>query len=516
MGYTTQAEVDEALRTVRTTFATGRTKPLAWRRQQLRRLWWMLEDHRPSIIAALQTDLHKSEVETTLVEIGMLQADILHTLDKLAEWTADEKPTRLDPVNLLGGTVVRTEPLGVTLIIGAWNCPFQLALQPLVAAIAAGCAAIVKPSDVSAASEEVLARIIPEYLDPEAVRCVTAGPAEMEYILQQRWDHIFYTGSAKIAKIVHAAAARHLTPVTLELGGQGPAIVTESADVEMAGKRIAGAKFLLAGQVCINVNHILAHPAIRDALVASLARWFDTFNGGPDSIPPYSCHIVNDRNFDRLESLLSRTSGKIVYGGVRDRSTRYFGPTIVVDVQPDDILLTEELFGPILPIVDADLNAALAFTTSLEHALALYAFTNVEAEKDRILQTTSSGGVTFNDCLLHALAKDAPFGGVGHAGMGAYHGKYGIQAFSYRRTVTNALPSVLEGFMDARYPPYTLEKMHKMMPKVTPSFDRDGNERSSVGKVAGAVGAVAALGASVWFLGNARERIPAYVKGWLR
>ncbi|PYH45955.1 aldehyde dehydrogenase [Aspergillus saccharolyticus JOP 1030-1] len=513
MAYTTQAEFDEALTTVRATFASGRTKSKSWRRQQLKRLWWMLEDHRPAILAALRADLHKSTEESTLVEIGIMQTDILYTLKKLDEWTADEKPTRLDPINLLGGTVVRTEPLGVTLIIGAWNCPVQLALQPLIGAIAAGCAAIVKPSDVAVAAQDVLTKIIPEYLDGDAIRCVTAGPKEMEYILQQRFDHIFYTGSAKVAKIVHAAAAKHLTPVVLELGGQGPAIVCEGVEVEKVAKRIAGTKFFLAGQVCISVNHILVHPSIRDALVTSLIHWFDTFNGGRDVIPEYSCHIVNERNFDRLESLLARTSGTVVYGGVRDRSTRYFGPTIVVGVQPDDVLLTEEIFGPILPVIDADLDAALAFTTSLEHPLALYAFTNAQAEKDRILQETTSGGVTFNDCLLHALARDTPFGGVGQAGMGSYHGKYGIQAFSYRRTVTNAMPAIMEGALEARYPPYTIEKMNKMAPHVMAPFDREGNEKMSVGKVIGAVGAVAALGASVWF---ARDRIPGYVRGWMR
>lgn len=234
--------------------------------------------------------------------------------------------------------------------------------------------------------------------------------------------------------------------------------------------------------------------------MTKLIHYFDEFTGGRDNKPDYYSHIVNERNFDRLESLLLRTSGKVVYGGIRDRQTRYFGPTIVVDVKPDDALLSEELFGPILPIIDADLDTAISFTRSGEHPLALYGFTNDETEKKRIQNETASGGVTFNDCLLHAAARDAPFGGVGNSGTGAYHGHHGIMAFSYLRTYTNALPNYLERFMDARYPPYSIEKMMKIVPPVQAPFDRDGNDLSSRSKVSKYVVALAVLGLSVWML----------------
>ncbi|PWY88302.1 aldehyde dehydrogenase [Aspergillus heteromorphus CBS 117.55] len=505
---------DKAYASVQAAFASGRTKPKEWRRQQLKKAWWMIEDNRDRLCAAMHADLRKHEFESVVFEIIMVQNEIISTLDNLDNWTKDEKPTRKDPINFFGGTVVRKEPLGVTLIISAWNCPISLALQPMVAAIAAGCAVMVKPSDVSLACQDVLLDIIPKYMDRDAIRCVSAGPQEMKNILDHRFDHIFYTGSANVAKIVYAAAAKHLTPVTLELGGQGPAIVTPSANIDLAAKHIAGAKYALAGQVCVNANHILVHPSVRDALVASLIKYFDEFSGGKNTKADHYCKIINERNFDRLESLLKRSSGKIVYEGIRDRQTQYFGPTIVVDVKSDDALLSEELFGPILPIMDADFDSAISYTRSLEYPLALYAFTFDESEKRRIETETASGGVTFNDCILHAAARDAPFGGVGHSGMGSYHGKYGILAFSYLRTYTNALPAWMERFVSARYPPYKVENIAKFASRAPASFDRDGNDIKSGRALTGYVAALGAVAASAWVLGG--PEISEYVLALFR
>ncbi|PWY81011.1 aldehyde dehydrogenase [Aspergillus eucalypticola CBS 122712] len=507
--------LSQAYASVRAAFASGRTKSKDWRRHQLKRAWWMVEDNKDRMLDALRADLNKHPLEAMLGEITGLQNDILRTLDKLDEWTKDEKPTRWDPINFLGGTVVRQEPLGVSLIIGAWNFPFILALQPLVAAIAAGCAVILKPSDVAQASQDLLMEIVPMYMDRDAITCVSAGPSEMKYILESRFDHIFYTGSANVARIIYAAAAKHLTPVTLELGGQGPAIVAPSANIDLAAKHIAWAKFSNAGQICINVNHVLIDPSIREAFVTRLIHYFDEFTGGRDNKPDYYSRIINERNFDRLESLLDKTSGKVIHGGIRDRQNRYFGPTIVVDVSLDDPLLSEELFGPILPIIDADLDTAISFTRSNEHPLALYAFTNIESENKRIQNETSSGGVTFNDCLLHAAALDAPFGGVGHSGIGSYHGKYGILAFSHLRTYTNAIPTWMEGAMGARYPPYSEENIRKLSPPVKAPFDREGNDTTSRSKVLSAAATLAVLGISVWMFG-AREKLPPYGRNWLR
>ncbi|KAJ5166126.1 Aldehyde dehydrogenase NAD(P)-dependent [Penicillium canariense] len=478
MGFSTEAEFDQAYNTVQNTFATGATKDKEWRRQQLKRTWWMIEDNKDRICAALFTDLHRHRYETGLSDIAMLQNDILRTLEKLDEWTKDEKPTRWDIINFMGGTRVRKEPKGVALIIGAWNFPFLLLLQPMLAAIAAGCAMILKPSDMAPAAQDLLMEILPQYLDGSAIRCISAGPQEMPHILDQRYDHIFYTGSGNIGKIVHEAAAKHLTTVTLELGGQAPAIVTANANVDLSAKHIAATKFTNAGQICLNVNHVLVDPTVREAFVNSMIQHFDIFMGGRDTKPEYYTHIINDRNFDRLDRLLTSTSGKIVYGGRRDRSTRFFAPTIVTGVKPGDSLLSEELFGPILPVMDADLDSALTYTRSGDRPLGIYAFTEKQAEKTRVLDETQSGGVTFNDCTLHVVACDAPFGGTGPSGQGYYHGPHGVREFSHLRTYVDALPAWMEWLMDARYPPYSVEKLNKLAPAVKPSFDREGNDTS--------------------------------------
>ncbi|CAG8429167.1 unnamed protein product [Penicillium salamii] len=494
MSFSTASDFDQAYQSVQRSFAAGTTKNKEWRRRQLKRAWWMVEDNKQRIADALYADLHKHYQEAYCGDCKGVQGDILRTLEKFDEWTKDERPSRSDPLNFLGRTTVRKEPLGVTLIIGAWNFPISLSLQPMVAAIAAGCAVILKPSDMASACQDLLTEIIPKYMDNDAIRCVSAGPREMGYILEHRFDHIFYTGSPNVAKIIHAAAAKHLTPVTLELGGQCPAIVAESADPDLTAKHIAVTKFMNAGQVCLNVNHVLVHPVLRDRLVTELSRHFDIFLGGKDNKPEYYTHIINDRNFDRLENLLQKTSGKIVYGGQRDRTSRYFAPTIVTGVKPGDSLLSEEIFGPILPIIDADFDTAISFTRSGEHPLAIYAFTAQEADKSRILNETQSGGVTFNDCGLHVAGRDVPFGGVGNSGQGRYHGPHGILTFSHLRTHTNALPSWVESLIAARYPPYSVEKAHKMSPPVTPPFDRDGNDTTGRSKWTFGLGLLALSG----------------------
>lgn len=256
------------------------------------------------------------------------------------------------------------------------------------------------------------------------------------------------------------------------------------------------------------MNHVLVHPSLRDQLVAELSRYFDTFLGGKSNNPEYYTHIINERNFDRLDNLLKQTSGKIVYGGQRDRQSRYFAPTVVTGVKPGDSLLSEEIFGPILPIVDADFDTAISFTRAGEHPLAIYAFTNQAAQKSRILNETQSGGVTFNDCALHVAGRDVPFGGVGNSGLGCYHGPHGILTFSHLRTHINALPSWMEGLLAARYPPYSVEKAHKMAPSTKPSFDREGNDTNlaSSSKWALSVGFLALSALLV----TRREQVIAY------
>ncbi|KAL4861465.1 hypothetical protein BDV12DRAFT_180251 [Aspergillus spectabilis] len=497
MTYSSQQDVDTALARLRKTFQSGKTRDKNWRKQQLKKAWWMLEDHKDEIEKALFQDLHKHAHESLSSDYAAVQADILHTLAKIDSWTADLRPARSNMLNFLGGATVRKEPLGVALIVGAWNYPFVLLLQPMIAAIAAGCAILLKPSDVAVASQNLLMRIIPKYLDNDAIACVTAGPQEMGYILSQRFDQIFYTGSTNVAKIVAAAAAKNLTPVVLELGGQGPAIVCRSADIELAAKRIAATKFMNAGQICLNVNHVFVDPAVHDKLISALRRYFDLYMGNSKGGPSYYTHIVSTRHFDRLDKVLQGTKGTIVYGGDRDRASLFFGPTIVDGVSLSDSVLSEELFGPILPIITADLDTAIRTTKSFEHPLVLYGFTTDANDKRRILDETTSGGVTFNDCIMHVGASDAPFGGVGHAGMGYYHGEYGVNAFSYLRTYIE-LPGFLDRVMGFRYPPYTARKTKQMVRSTRAWFDRDGNDRSNIGFTTFVLLGALAVGIAYW------------------
>ncbi|KAF7556473.1 hypothetical protein G7Z17_g1394 [Cylindrodendrum hubeiense] len=489
MNYTSESLVDEAYLTVSETFSTHRTKPLSWRIDQLRKTWWMIEDNKDRIEQVLYHDMHKHKQEALSVDAAGIQGACLEALQHLKEWAADEKPNRTDPVNLFTSTRIRKEPKGVALIMSAWNYPFMELFEPMICAISAGCTMVLKPSELAEASQDLIAEIVPKYLDQDAIKVVTSGPAGMDHILSKKWDHIFFTGSTVVGKIIYAKAAANLTTVTLELGGRGPAIVTANADIDTAAKRIASAKFMNAGQICLTVNHVFVDPSVKEQFIAALVKYFDLFRSGSSQQPAHYSHVINERNFNRLDRLLEQSKGKIIYGAERDAKTRYFSPTIVDGVLPSDSLMTEELFGPILPILDATLDEAISYTNKYDHPLALYGFTTSRAEKDKILSQTSSGGVTLNDCLLHMTAKGTPFGGVGASGIGAYHGPYGFKEFTHLRTVVD-VPGWMEILFKFRYPPYTNEKaaaFAKFLGPVTKvPFDRHGKDTTSlIGRVTG-------------------------------
>jgi aldehyde dehydrogenase (NAD+) len=331
MGYTTASSFENAYSTLHATFAAGRTKDLRWRKWQLKQCWWMVSENEEAIISAIYSDLHRPTFETYAVDLLAIKTDILDGIKNLEKWTADV------PVNgagfifgTLGGAKVHREPLGVALIIGAWNFPIALALQPLFAAITAGCCAIVKPSELAPATEKLLVELIPKYLDQDAVRVVTGGPADTARILERRFNVIFYTGSSKVGKIVAAAAAKTLTPTVLELGGQNPAIVTASADVDLAAKRIASSKYLNAGQICLSTNHVFVDPSIHDVFVERVRLWFDKFmSGGVDNFT----RIINENNHKRLMKQLEATKGNVVYKGKNDQSDKLLYPTVVTEVK---------------------------------------------------------------------------------------------------------------------------------------------------------------------------------------
>ncbi|NUO90668.1 MAG: aldehyde dehydrogenase family protein [Dermatophilaceae bacterium] len=426
----------EVVAAARRAFGTGRTKARAWRAAQLKALRVLLVDHEAEIAAALHADLGKSGNEAWVTETGFLVREIDHTLRHLRAWTA---PRRVPvPLSLAPGRarVVR-EPLGVVLVIAPWNYPLQLSLAPLVGALAAGNAVVLKPSELAPATSALLARLVPAHLDPEAVHVVEGGVPETTALLAERFDHIFYTGNGTVGRIVLEAAAVHLTPVTLELGGKSPAYVADDADLPVTARRLVWGKFTNAGQTCVAPDYVVASPATLAKLKPLLVEAIrESFGDDPASSPDYG-RIVDGRHFERLTTLLE--GGRVVAGGGCDASTRYLEPTLVEVADPDDpgeTVMRDEIFGPVLPLVPvADLDAAIALVNRRDKPLALYVFTPSTAVRERFVRETSSGAIGFNIPLAHLAVPELPFGGVGASGMGAYHGERSVEIFSHAKAV---------------------------------------------------------------------------------
>ncbi|WP_410611868.1 aldehyde dehydrogenase family protein [Amycolatopsis sp. lyj-109] len=416
---------------LRTLFTGGVTRPVAWRRAQLTALRAMLTEQAESFLGALYADLRKNAVEAQRAELDLVIGEIDHTLDNLGAWLSPEGaelPSRLLPGE---GRVVR-DPLGVVLIVGPWNYPLQLVLAPLVGALAAGNVAVLKPSELSPSVSAAIAAHVPDYLD--GVKVVEGAIPETTALLEQKFDHIFYTGNGVVGRIVMAAAAKHLTPVTLELGGKSPAVVEPGADLAVTAQRLAYGKFANAGQTCVAPDYVLAVGGTG----AELAKHLDTtiramYGDDPATSPAYG-RIINERHFDRLAGLLE--SGHAAVGGQHDRAGKFIAPTVLTGVEPDAPVMQQEIFGPILPIIDVpDLDAAIAFITGRDKPLALYAFTDSAETKARLEAETSSGGLVFGTAIVQLGAPALPFGGVGESGMGRYHGRYSIDNFSHVKAV---------------------------------------------------------------------------------
>ncbi|WP_327117516.1 aldehyde dehydrogenase family protein [Streptomyces sp. NBC_01341] len=418
---------------LRTAFRTGRTRDLARRTAQLTRLRALLTERGDELAEALRADLGKSRKEAYRTEIDFTVREIDHTLERLEGWLEPE-PAPVPAV--LAGATAHTvqDPLGVVLVIAPWNYPVQLLLAPVAGALAAGNAVVAKPSELAPATSAALARLLPEYLDRDTVAVVEGGVPETTALLAERFDHIFYTGNATVGRIVMAAAAKHLTPVTLELGGKSPAFVDRGTDLKTVAARLASGKFLNAGQTCVAPDYVLADPETAGALADALAAAVEDLFGEDASVSPEYGRIVNERHFDRLVGLLG--SGRTVTGGAHDRDEKYIAPTVLADVAPDSPVMREEIFGPVLPIVTVrGLDEAIAFINDRDKPLALYAFTQDPSVRARLLSETSSGGVGMGLPLAHLTVSDLPFGGVGESGMGNYHGRYSLETFSHRKAV---------------------------------------------------------------------------------
>lgn len=460
-------QVAEVVAAARRAYVAGSTRPREWRVATLRRLRSLVQQHEAALLEALAADFGKPRFEAWATEVGFVITDIDHTIAHLDRWMAPEKvPT---PVSFQPGhSYIVHEPVGVVAVIAPWNYPVQLLLLPMIAAIAAGNAVVGKPSELAPASSDAVAALVRD-LDDAAVGLVLGGVAETTELLAQRFDHIIYTGNGRVARIVMRAAAEHLTPVTLELGGKSPAIVSRFADVDIAARRIAWGKFVNAGQTCIAPDYVLVERPVHDQLVAALgARITEFYGADPKASADYT-RIVNQPHFHRLEKLLD--CGTVAHGGQTDADQRYIAPTVLTGITRDDAVMGEEIFGPILPVIAVDsLDEAIRFVNADEKPLALYSFSERDDENEAVLAGATSGGACVNGTLLHISNPHLPFGGVGESGMGAYHGKFGFEAFSHRRAVhersTRMDPSLL-------YPPYTAKKEKLVRKGLTMPDPRD-------------------------------------------
>jgi aldehyde dehydrogenase (NAD+) len=438
---------------LRSTFATGRTRPYEWRRTQLRQMQRLLIDHEGELLEALAADLGKPATEAYATELGFVGAELKNTLRHLRGWMRPQRVATGVAVKPARARIVR-EPLGVVLVIAPWNYPVNLLLGPMIGAIAAGNCVVAKPSELTPHTSAVLARRLPEFLDPDCVAVVEGGTPECGLLLDQRFDHIFFTGSSRVAHVVMEAAARHLTPVTLELGGKSPAIVDDTANLEVAGRRVAWGKFLNAGQTCIAPDYVLVTEGVADRFVEEVRRSvFDFYGSDPHASPDYA-RIVDDRHYARLVGLLG--SGTIGIGGEHDPASRFIAPTVLRDVAADSPAMQDEIFGPILPVLTvSSVDEAIAFVNGRDKPLALYVFSGSNDVQRRVIAETSSGGACVNATMYHLAVPGLPFGGVGPSGTGSYHGRASFDTFSHAKSVLRK-PARPDPAL--AYPPYTKRK----------------------------------------------------------
>ena len=421
---------------LRATVRSHATRPLAWRVEQLTRLRTLLDHNRDALAEAVHTDLRRPPAETFRSEVDACIHEIDHVLRHLREWLAPQPVTVPADAGLPPGSTgaVSYDPLGTVLVIAPWNYPVRLLFVPLAGALAAGDTAVAKPSELAPATSALVADLVPRYFEPDVLAVVQGAVPETTALLAEKFDHIFFTGNGAVGRIVMRAAAQHLTPVTLELGGKSPVFVEAGTDLPTVAKRLAAAKFANAGQTCVAPDYVLADPATARALESALAEAVLQLYGPDPATSPAYGRIINERHFDRVAALLD--SGRTVVGGQYDRADRYIAPTVLAGVDPHEPVMLEEIFGPVLPLVEvADLDEAIAFINEREKPLALYAFTDSDTTRRRLAAETSSGALNFGLPIAHLRVPGLPFGGVGESGTGSYHGQHSLATFSHRKAV---------------------------------------------------------------------------------
>ncbi|KAK9122519.1 hypothetical protein Sjap_012121 [Stephania japonica] len=453
--------MEAELKELRQTFESGKTRSAEWRKSQLKALLDLIHAHQQDMFDALNADLGKHHVESYRDEVGVLIKSLKYMLENLDQWTKGKK-IRLPPVAFPGSAELVPEPLGLVLVISSWNLPMGLSLEPLIGAVAAGNVVVLKPSELAPASSSFLAKTLPMFLDSKAIKVVEGAADTAKELLEKKWDKIFFTGSQQVGRLVMTAAAKHLTPVTLELGGKCPAVVdtlTSSRDLKIAVKRILGSKFgSCCGQVCLAIDYLLVEEKFAPELIELLKTGIKKMFGEKPLETKSLARIVNEKHFSRLKSFLSdpKVEASVVYGGSLDEKTLYIEPTLLVNPPLDSCIMTEEVFGPLLPIITLNkIEDCVKFISSRPKPLALNVFTHNEALKQRMISETSSGCITFNDAIIQYLCDTIPFGGVGQSGFGRYHGKFSFDTFSHEKPVVRRTFIVEYWF---RYPPWNDDK----------------------------------------------------------
>jgi aldehyde dehydrogenase (NAD+) len=444
----TEEQVRQTVTRLRATFATGRTRDLRWRLNQLSAVERLLDECESEIAEALAADLGRPAQDAWLGDIASTKAEAVYSRKHLRRWMRRRR-TGLPLSMLPGRGFYQYEPLGTVLVIGPWNYPVFLTLGPVIGALSAGDCVVVKPSEHAPATSALLARLIPRYLAPDAVAVLEGAASTTQLLLDQGLDHAFFTGGPEIGKRVMEGAAKHLTPVTLELGGKSPVIVTKHADLEVAARRITWTKLLNSGQTCIAPDYVLVEESVRQQLLDLIVASLDTFReGATDGVP-----VVNKRQFDRLTGLLEDCDATVVTGGQVDQADLTIQPTVLLDPAPDAPVMSEEIFGPILPVLTVQsLDEAIGFVNARPKPLAAYLFSSSRIERERLIAEVSSGGTVINHLAMHCLVPQLPFGGVGNSGMGAYHGEWGFQTFSHRKAV---MVKPARPDLQLLYPPYS-------------------------------------------------------------
>ncbi|KAI0353663.1 aldehyde dehydrogenase [Trametes cingulata] len=452
--YTSIEDIPKIHETARKAFESGRTQSIAFRKEQIAQVGWLIKDNEDRLREALHADLGRHPQETDLLDFGSALGEVRMAYDNVEKWV---KPQKIDfSLNWFPmGPKYVPEPKGVVLIIAPFNLPMFLLLGPLVSAIAAGDAAVLKPSEQTPATSQLMAELVPKYLDPELYHVVNGGVPETTKLLELQWDHILYTGNGRVGRIIAQAAAKYLTPITLELGGKNPVVVDPKVDVTMTAKRLLWGRFSNAGQICLAPEYVLVPRDFQDTLVEALKEAYHSFYPeGPEKSDSIA-RIVNEAHTSRIKRLVDETKGKIILGGQADVSKRYIAPTVVRDVPLDDSLMSEEIFGPVLPLVPVkDVDEAISVIKAREYPLAVYVFSPDKKFQDKVFKNTKSGAAVANETVISAGVPGLPVGGVGPSGYGYYSGKHCFEQFThYRVSLDNPgwVDKVAFGF---RYPPY--------------------------------------------------------------